>query len=150
MKQKVLNAHMEAAGVYARLSSAKRLKVGCVIVKNDTIIGIGYNGMPSGWDNVCEYEVYEEDLSSKPRLVTKSEVLHAETNALAKVARSTNSTEDADMFVTCAPCLDCAKLIHQSGIKRVFYNHTYRSDDGLEFLKECGIETQQMGDNNVV
>ena len=150
MKQKFLNAHMEAAGVYARLSSAKRLKVGCVIVKNDTIIGIGYNGMPSGWDNVCEYEVYEEDLSSKPRLVTKSEVLHAETNALAKVARSTNSTEDADMFVTCAPCLDCAKLIHQSGIKRVFYNHTYRSDDGLEFLKECGIETQQMGDNNVV
>jgi dCMP deaminase len=143
-------AHMRVAKEYAKLSHATRLKVGCVIVKNDTIIGIGYNGMPSGWTNICEYEVYEEDLHTKPRLVTKPEVLHAETNAISKVARSTNSTEDADMFVTCAPCLDCAKLIHQSGIKRVFYGHTYRCDDGLEFLKECGIETQQMGDNNVV
>ena len=143
-------AHMRVAKEYSKLSSARRLQVGCVIVKNDTIIGIGYNGMPSGWDNTCEYEVYEEDHHSKPKLVTKPEVLHAETNAIAKVARSTNSTEGADMFVTCAPCLDCAKLIHQSGIKRVFYGHTYRCDDGLDFLKECGIETQQMGDNNVV
>jgi dCMP deaminase len=154
VKNKHIKAHMEAAGVYARLSTARRLQVGCVIVKNDTIIGIGYNGMPSGWDNECEYEYVENDIYrsdyGEKYLLTKPEVLHAETNALAKVAKSTNSSEDADMFVTCAPCLDCAKLIYQSGIKRVFYGHTYRSNDGLDFLKECGIETQQMGDNNVV
>jgi dCMP deaminase len=148
MKQKFIDAHIQAAEVYAKLSSAKRLQVGCVIVKDNTIIGIGYNGMPSGWDNDCEYVDYYDDgdfiIKSKP------EVLHAETNALAKVARSTNSSEDADLFVTHAPCLDCSKLIHQSGIRRVFYRHTYRSNDGLEFLKKCGIETQKIGENNVV
>jgi dCMP deaminase len=78
------------------------------------------------------------------RRITKPEVMHAETNAIAKVARSTNSTEDADMFVTCSPCLECAKLIHQSGIKRVYYEHTYRNDDGLKFLEMCGIETNHI------
>jgi dCMP deaminase len=78
------------------------------------------------------------------RRITKPEVMHAETNAIAKVARSTNSTEDADMFVTCSPCLECAKLIHQSGIRRVFYEHTYRNDDGLKFLEMCGIETNHI------
>ena len=133
---------MKAAEVYSQLSYARRLQVGCVIVKNNTIIGIGYNGMPSGWENDCEYADYYDDgdfiIKSKP------EVLHAETNAIAKVARSTNSTEDADLFVTHAPCLDCAKLIHQSGIKRVFYRDTYRTDQGLKFLKQCGIEVENV------
>ena len=144
MKPKFVKAHMEAAGVYARLSTAKRLQVGCVIVKENTIIGIGYNGMPSGWDNVCEYADYYDDgdfvIKSKP------EVLHPETNAIAKVAKSTNSTEDADLFVTYSPCIECAKLIHQSGIRRVFYGHTYRNDDGLKFLEKCNIETIQIKD----
>lgn len=154
MKQKFIDAHMASAGVYARLSSAKRLQVGCVIVKDDTIIGIGYNGMPSGWDNVCEYEYVEDDIHranyGQKYLVTKDEVLHAESNAIAKVAKSTNSTEDADMFVTCAPCLECSKLIHQAGIRRVFFGHTYRNNDGLDFLRKCGVEVTQIGENNVV
>ena len=165
MKEKFVKAHMEAAGVYARLSSAKRLNVGCVIVKDNTIIGIGYNGMPSGWDNECETAEYQDatdfddaeslinsgwifgtdkDTAMWTRRTTKPEVLHAETNAIAKVARSTNSTEGADMFVTCAPCLECAKLIHQSGIRQVFYEHTYRNDNGLKFLEMCGVETNHI------
>ena len=146
MKDKFIKAHMETAGVYARLSSANRLQVGCVIVKDNTIIGIGYNGMPSGWDNECE-ELKPQSFPNEPALVTKPEVLHAETNAIAKVARSTNSTDGADMFVTCAPCIECAKLIHQSGIRRLFYGHTYRNDDGIEFLKKCNIEVTHIGDN---
>ena len=155
---------MDAAKVYSKLSSAKRLQVGCVIVKDNTIIGIGYNGMPSGWDNECEIvdyvdengQDYDEmvangytfgavsDVAGYVRRLTKPEVLHAETNAIAKVARSTNSTENAEMFVTCSPCIECAKLIHQSGIRRVFYGHTYRNDDGLKFLEKCNIETIQI------
>lgn len=142
MKKKLIDAHMQAAEVYSKLSSAKRLQVGCVIVKNNTIIGIGYNGTPSGWDNTCEYADYYDDgdfvIKSKP------EVLHAETNAVAKVAKSTNSTEDADLFVTHAPCIECAKLIHQSGIRRVFYRDTYRNEDGLKFLQQCNIEVNRV------
>jgi dCMP deaminase len=142
MKNKFITAHMEAAGVYARLSSAKRLQVGCVIVKDNTIIGIGYNGMPSGWENDCEFLEYYQDGDNA--LKTKPEVLHAESNAIAKVARSTSSTDGADLFVTCAPCLECSKLIHQSGIKRVYFGHKYRSEDGLKFLERCGIEVNQI------
>jgi len=130
MKEKFIDAHMNAAEVYAELSSAKRLHVGCVIVKDNTIIGIGYNGMPAGWTNVCE----DADNKSKP------EVLHAETNAIAKVAKSTNSTDGATIFVTHAPCLDCAKLIYQSGINSVYYRHSYRDNLGIEFLKQCNVE----------
>ena len=130
MKEKFIDAHMNAAEVYAELSSAKRLHVGCVIVKDNTIIGIGYNGMPSGWTNECE------DADNK----SKAEVLHAETNAIAKVAKSTNSTDGATMFVTHAPCLDCAKLIYQSGINSVYYRHSYRDNLGIEFLKQCNVE----------
>ena len=164
MKTKFVQAHMEVAKVYAKLSSAKRLQVGCVIVKDNTIIGIGYNGMPSGWENDCENVDYVDEngqdynemvangytfgavseVAGYVRRVTKPEVLHAETNAIAKVARSTNSTENAEMFVTCSPCIECAKLIHQSGIRRVFYGHTYRNDDGLKFLEKCNIETIQI------
>lgn len=142
MKKKLIDAHMQAAEVYAKLSTAKRLQVGCVIVKNNTIISIGYNGTPSGWDNTCEYADYYDDgdfvIKSKP------EVLHSETNAIAKVARSTNSTEDADMFITHAPCLECAKLIYQSGIRKVFYRDTYRSEEGLKFLQQCNVEVNRV------
>ena len=142
MKQKYINAHMKAAQVYAELSTAERLQVGCVIVKDNTIIGIGYNGMPSGWDNVCE-EIKHTDFTGTIVKKSKPEVLHAETNAIAKVSRSNNSTESADLFVTHAPCLECAKLIYQSGIKSVFYRDTYRSEDGIKFLQKCNVEVKQ-------
>ena len=148
---------MQAAEVYAELSSATRLHVGCVVVKDNTIIGIGYNGMPSGWDNVCEdieYVLKEECQATDEWMLqngftelvhgwsrkrTKREVLHAETNALAKIARSTNSSEGATLFVTHEPCLDCAKIIYQAGIKEVYYRNDYpRSNGGIEFLKKCG------------
>ena len=129
---------MKAAEVYSQLSSARRMKVGCVIVKNDTIIGIGYNGMPSGWTNDCEYD-YVNDIGELI-LKTKAEVLHAESNALAKVARSTNSCDGASLFVTHAPCLDCAKLIYQAGIIEVYYHHPYRDNAGIDFLKKCNLK----------
>jgi len=147
MKSKFIEAHMKVAETYANLSSAVRLKVGCVIVKNDTIIGIGYNGMPSGWDNVCE-EVDTPTLpylqGDGPILKTKKEVIHAEINAISKVARSTNSSDGADMFITHAPCIECAKSLFQSGIRKIFYRNTYRSDDGLNFLKKCGVEIEKV------
>jgi dCMP deaminase len=141
MKQKFIDAHMAAAEVYSKLSSAKRLQVGCVVVKDNTIIGIGYNGMPSGWTNDCEYAIQHSD--DTVELKTKPEVLHAETNALAKIARSTNSSEGASLFVTHAPCIDCAKLIFQSGINSVYYRNSYRDEKGTEFLKQCGVEVKK-------
>jgi dCMP deaminase len=144
---------MKAAEVYSQLSSARRLQVGCVVVKNNTIIGIGYNGMPSGWDNDCEKRSYtnidpkwqylDED-GSTYSLVTRPEVLHAESNALAKVARSTNSSEGASVFVTHAPCLDCAKMMYQAGINSVYYRNSYRDTSGVDFLKDCNIEVKQI------
>ena len=135
---------MKAAQVYAELSTAERLQVGCVIVKDNTIIGIGYNGMPSGWDNVCE-TVKFKDFTGTVLMKSKPEVLHAETNAIAKVSRSSNSSDNADLFVTHAPCLECAKLIYQSGIKSVFYRDTYRSEEGIKFLQKCNVEVKQIG-----
>jgi len=160
MKEKYLKAHMEAAEVYSKLSTAKRLQVGCVVVKNNTIIGIGYNGMPAGWTNDCEEIIwtyderdtynerelwtYCEDKKKWFRSKTKPEVLHAETNALAKVARSTNSSEGASLFVTHAPCLDCAKLIYQAGIDSVYYRNLYRTDAGVLFLKKAGVYVEKV------
>jgi dCMP deaminase len=138
MKQKYIDAHMNAAEVYAQLSTAKRLQVGCVVVKDNTIIGIGYNGMPSGWTNECEDELGNGENKTKP------EVLHAETNAIAKIARSTNSSDGAALFVTHAPCLDCAKIIHQAGINSVYYRNTYRSTDGIDFLQMCDIHVEKI------
>jgi dCMP deaminase len=151
------NAHMEAAEVYAKLSSAVRLKVGCVIVKDNTIIGIGYNGMPSGWDNTCEDKIYcddgdwyEQQLPKdankwiRYKLVTKREVLHAETNAIAKLARSTQSGLGASLYVTHAPCVDCAKLVYQSGISSVYYRNSYRDEAGLEFLTKAGVNVERI------
>ena len=141
LPSKFANAHMKTAEVYSQLSSARRLQVGCVVVKDNTIIGIGYNGMPSGWNNNCEDEItIEEDEKFIKGLKTKPEVLHAETNALAKIARSTNSSDGASIFITHAPCLDCAKLVYQSGIKSVYYRNSYKNTDGIDFLNKCNVE----------
>ena len=138
MKEKYIDAHMKAAEVYAQLSSAKRLQVGCVVVKDNTIIGIGYNGMPAGWENDCEVELDNGETKTKP------EVMHAETNSISKIARSTNSSDGAALFVTHAPCLDCAKIIHQAGINSVYYRNTYRSTDGIDFLEKCNINVKKV------
>jgi len=166
MKQKFINYYMKVAELTSTLSYAKRLQVGAVIVNGNKILATGYNGMPSGWDNNCESfeymsidaggwldpeEIYERwpfveddidpDLgyARRYRLKTKDEVLHAETNAIAKVSASTESSEGATMFCTHAPCINCAKLIYQSGINSLFYRDTYRDVAGIEFLEKSGV-----------
>jgi dCMP deaminase len=125
---------MQAAHIYARLSYCKRRKVGCVIVKDDRIISIGFNGTPPGWSNDCEDENHN----------TLPEVYHAETNAIAKLAKSAESGMGAAMFVTTVPCIECAKLIAQSGIHVVYYSEDYRKTDGLDFLRRCGITVEYL------
>jgi dCMP deaminase len=149
MKDKFINAYMDVAERFAELSSARRLHVGAIVVKDDRIISIGYNGMPSGWDNNCEDEVVDsfagfEGAIHNTRLRTKPEVLHAETNAIAKLAKSNESGMGATMFITHAPCLDCAKLIYQSGISSVLYRDAYRDTGGITFLKKSGIQVTQV------
>ena len=138
-------AHMQTANVYARLSPAKRLKVGCILVKENRIVSIGYNGTPSGWTNDCEEVSKRGAISGNVlELVTKPEVLHAETNAIAKVARSTESADGATLYTTHAPCLECSKLIYQSGIISVFYESEYRTQDGIKFLQKSGVTIRKM------
>ena len=149
MKEKMITAHMRTAYNYAELSHARRLHVGAIVVKDDRIISIGYNGMPAGWDNNCEDETVDsysgfEGAIHSSRLKTKPEVLHAESNAISKLARSSESGDGSVMFVTHAPCIDCAKLIFQSGIRRVFYGEEYRSRAGIEFLEKCRVEVKQV------
>lgn len=149
MKEKLLQAFMKTAEVFAGLSSARRLHVGAIVVKDDRIISIGYNGMPSGWDNNCEDEVVVAVVDGVPQkeikeLKTKPEVLHAETNAIAKLAKSTESGSGATLFVTHAPCLDCAKLVYQSGINSVYYRNSYRSEDGIQFLEKCNVKVTKI------
>ena len=122
--------HMKAAYLYANLSYCKRRKVGCIIVKDDRVLSIGYNGSPHGWQNVCEDETG----------LTLPEIYHAETNALSKLTASNDSSAGASLFITTAPCLNCAKLIVQSKIKSVYYGEVYHNDDGIQFLKKCGIK----------
>ena len=129
---------MDVAERFAQLSSAKRLQVGAIVVKDDRIISIGYNGMPSGWDNECEDTFHHHELGTCTT-VTKAEVLHAETNAIAKLAKSSESGLGATMFVTHAPCIDCAKLVYQSGIDTVYYKNEYRSTQGLDFLTKSNV-----------
>lgn len=162
MKEKFIKLYGDIAKRVSDLSYAVRLKVGAIIVKDDRIISIGYNGMPSGWDNACEYTEFMpiNDPSAKfqdyplvgnfwisghsverrYRLKTRSEVLHAESNALAKLAKSNESGDGADLFVTHSPCMDCAKLIYQSGIRRVYFGTHYRDNSGIDFLKTSGVE----------
>lgn len=171
MKKKFVDYFMNIAELTSTLSYAKRLQVGAVIVKNDQIIGTGYNGMPAGWDNDCEdkvwdsgaggwlspeeieeqypYEGYHYGAERNVRygLKTKPEVLHAESNALMKVAKSTESSDGATLFCTHAPCIECAKLIYQAGIKNIYYRDQYRNTDGLEFLKQGEVNVHQYTDS---
>ena len=140
MKEKFRDAYMKTAEIFAELSTARRLHVGAIIVKDDRIISIGYNGMPSGWDNNCENEVVI--FPKMLELKTKPEVLHAETNAIAKLARSNESGLGSTMFVTHAPCLDCAKLVYQSGINTVYYRNSYRDEIGIQFLQKAGVTVE--------
>ena len=170
MKQKFIDLYIDWADRTDQLSRARRLQVGAIIVKEDRVISMGYNGMPSGWDNNCEDiewcsaggwlspEEIEEGwpfegtytdtdgnvMQGRYRLKTKPEVLHAETNAISKLAKSSESGDDASIFITHAPCLDCAKLIYQSGINNVFYRNSYRNTDGVEFLEKSGVAVTQI------
>ena len=131
-KQRLLdNRYLRMAHIWSENSYCKRRKVGALVVKDKTIISDGYNGTPSGFENVCEDE----------NNVTKPYVLHAEANAITKLARSTNSGEGATLYVTASPCIECAKLIIQAGIRRVVYGEKYRLDDGLRLLQRAGVET---------
>lgn len=131
-KQRSLDCrYIRMARIWAENSYCKRRQVGALLVKDKMIISDGYNGTPSGFENVCE------DDSNK----TYPYVLHAEANAITKVARSNNSSDGATLYVTASPCIECAKLIIQSGIKRVVYSELYHTPDGLELLKKAGIET---------
>jgi dCMP deaminase len=141
MKQKWIDAFMDTAERFAQLSSAKRLHVGAVVVKDNRIISIGYNGMPSGWTNECEEIVHR--IAEEPILKTKDEVIHAEANAISKLAKSGDSGDKADLFCTHAPCVHCAKIIYGAGIKKVFYRNSYRDELGLEFLQKCGIDIEK-------
>jgi dCMP deaminase len=131
------NMYMDIAERISKMSHARRLQVGSVLVQNDSIISYGWNGMPAGWDNNCEDEI-------ESNLVTKPEVLHAEANCLMKVAKTTNSSLDSTLYITHAPCIGCAKIIHQSGVKSVYYKHIYRNEDGIKFLKTCNVEVTKI------
>jgi dCMP deaminase len=169
MKNKFKQLYMDWAERLAQMSHAKRLQVGAVIVKDDTVISYGYNGMPAGWENNCEdkefwnpqfEDLHPDELDAaypcvansdedgayigRYRLRTKPEVLHAESNAVAKLAKSVQSGRDAALFVTHAPCMDCAKLIYQSGISNVYYRNSYRDVAGLNFLKQSGVSVEKM------
>ena len=159
MKQKFIDLYMDWAKRLSELSYAQRLKVGAVIVKDDTVISYGYNGMPAGWNNDCEHKVYAnewtidavdwhyKDETGRPyNLKTKQEVLHAESNAIAKLARNNNSGSGADIFITHSPCIECAKLIYQSGISRVYYGQDYRDSSGIDFLLRSGIPIKKIGE----
>jgi dCMP deaminase len=175
MKKKFIDLYMDIARRVSQLSYAQRLQVGAVIVKDDTVISYGYNGSPSGWDNNCEdiewcrgggwlspeeieegwpYEGEYTDVNGnimqgRYRLKTKPEVLHAEMNSLMKLAKSNNSGHQASMFITHSPCLECAKGIYQAGIKEVVYGEDYRSEDGIYFLKKCGIKIEKISKENI-
>jgi len=175
VKKKFIDYFMSIASLTSKLSYAKRLQVGAVVVKGNQIIGTGYNGMPTGWENNCEDrewmsqdaggwlnpdEIEERwphegtyldadgnQIEGRYRLRTKPEVLHAESNAIAKVSRSTESSDNATMFCTHAPCIECAKLIYQSGINTLYYREQYRDDSGVNFLKQGGVNVHQYTDS---
>lgn len=148
MKEKLIKAYMKTAETFAELSHARRLHVGAIIVKDDRIISIGYNGMPAGWDNNCEDETVElysgyEGAIHRTVLKTKPEVLHAERNALDKLAKGNEGGLNSTMFVTHSPCLECAKSIYGAGITHVYYSEDYRSEEGISFLKKCGVKIEK-------
>lgn len=129
--------YLKIADNISNLSFAVRKKVGAIIVdKHDNIISYGFNGTPSGFDNCCEYTTETGELKTKP------EVLHAESNAITKVAKSTNSSYGTIMYITLSPCLNCAKMIIQAGIKEVYYSEYYNNEEGINFLKDNGIKVE--------
>tara|TARA_R110000851_G_scaffold2028_4_gene7736 strand:+ start:3068 stop:3499 length:432 start_codon:yes stop_codon:yes gene_type:complete len=132
--------YMRMAEELSKLSYAERKKVGCLIVKDTQIISEGYNGTPTGFDNACEYYSHVDEMYTKP------EVLHAESNAITKLARSTNSSSGSTLYVTLAPCFDCSKLIIQAGVTRVIFKDNYRKD-GVDLLNKAGIDVSQIGEN---
>lgn len=135
MKDKKFDSsYIEMAHVWAKNSYCKRRQVGALIVKDRMIISDGYNGTPSGFENICE----EDDNTTKPY------VLHAEANAITKVAKSNNSSDGATLYITDSPCMECAKLIIQAGINRVVFDRRYRITDGLELLERAGVELQEL------
>lgn len=132
-KQDLLDyRYLRMARIWAENSYCQRRKVGALVVKNKMIISDGYNGTPSGFENICEDEAG----------VTKPYVLHAEANAITKLARSGNNSEDSTLYVTASPCIECAKLIIQAGIRRVVYGEKYRLTDGIDLLERAGIEVE--------
>ena len=131
--EKFDHSYLEMAQIWAQNSYCKRRKVGALLVKDRMIISDGYNGTPSGFENICEEDG-----------VTKPYVLHAEANAITKVAKSGNSSEGDTLYVTASPCLECSKLIIQSGIKRVVYRDEYRLTDGIDLLRRAGIEVERV------
>jgi len=138
MKNKFKTVHMNVAEQYARLSYAQRRQVGCVIIIDDIVVP-GYNGTPTGWDNRCE---------TADGSATLPEVIHAEQNALDKIVRSTLSSVGASVFVTTAPCIECAKRLQGARVKEVFYRDVYRNEDGIEFLRRAGIHVERVDDEN--
>lgn len=138
-KQDLLDRrYLRMAAIWAENSYCKRRKVGAIIVKDSMIISDGFNGTPSGFENVCEDESG----------VTKPYVLHAEANAITKVSRSNNSSEGATLYITASPCVECSKLIIQAGIRRVVFNEIYRITDGLDLLKRAGVECVHIPDTS--
>lgn len=169
MKKKFIDYYMAIADVTAKLSYAKRLQIGAVLVRDNQIIATGYNGMPAGWENDCEvkewftepgwwatekvveqwpfegtyFDASGKEIKGRYKLVTKPDVIHAEFNAIAKVAKSTENSDGSTLFCTHSPCIDCAKLIYQSGITTVYYREIYRNSYGIEFLKQGGVDVHQ-------
>ena len=132
--EKFDRSYLEMATIWARNSYCKRRQVGALLVKDKMIISDGYNGTPAGFENICEDE----------NNVTKPYVLHAEANAITKVAKSGNSSQGATLYVTASPCLECSKLIIQSGIRRVVYSDEYRLTDGVDLLRRAGVEVEKV------
>ena len=158
MKDKFKFAFMDVASRFAKLSSAKRAQVGAIIVKDDRIISIGYNGMPSGWSNECEYDDVTTEFKSEVNIYiethltkTKPEVIHAESNAISKVAQRSESSKGASLFCTHMPCINCAKLIYQSGISHVYVKDDYVAAVGVgrEFLEQCDITLEFVNDQSI-
>lgn len=151
MPNRIDYAHMKAAEAYAELSYAKRLQVGSIITKDNRVVSIGYNGTPAGWDNNCEQISYKnvgkaddgQDIVEL-EFVTKPEVIHAEANAIAKLAKSSESGDGTVMYITHSPCFNCAKLIYTAGIRKVYYRNSYRNTDGIDFLNKCNIEVEKI------
>jgi dCMP deaminase len=156
-KKRYLDFYMSIAQQVSQMSQAKRLKVGSILVKEGNIISFGWNGMPSGWDNNCEDNIFvldeevmgtnmtslgytQTDKGNWIKTKTKPEVIHSEANCLMKVTKSNQSSDGSTMFLTHAPCIDCAKQVYTAGIKKVYYRNSYRDTQGVDFLEKCGIE----------